>query len=146
MTHESSTLVPRLIVARSPDAISFYEAVFGAKELERYTSPSGLVVHAAISIRGAILSLADAHDDWYPPPRPEGSPVLMTLSCDDPDAVAQRAEQHGAAILLPVADRFYGRREGRIRDPFGHLWILSKPIEDVSPEDIRRGIDQLGEA
>ena len=103
------------------------------------------MLHAAISIRGAIVSLADAHDDWYPPARPEGSPVLMTLMCDDPDLVAQRAEENGATILIPVADQFYGHREGRIRDPFGHLWILSRITKKVSPEDIQRGVDEFGE-
>ena len=144
MPDDSPVLTPRLIVSSSVDAIAFYEKVFGAEEVERYTSPEGLVVHAAISIRGAIVSLADAHEDWYSAPRPEGSPVLMTLMCDDPDSVAQRSEEHGATVLIPVADRFYGHREGRIRDPFGHLWILSKPIKKMSPEDIQHGVDEFG--
>ena len=143
MPDDLPVLTPRLIVSSSVDAIAFYEKVFGAEEVERYTSPEGLVVHAAISIRGAIVSLADAHEDWYPAERPEGSPVLMTLTCHDPDSVAQRAEEHGGTILIPVADRFYGRREGRIRDPFGHLWILSKPLKPMSPEDIQQGFDEL---
>ena len=144
MPDDPPVLTPRLIVSSSANAIAFYEKVFGAKELERYTSPEGLVVHAAISIRGAVLSLADAHDDWYPPERPEGSPVLMTLMCDDPDAVAERAERHGAKILIPVADRFYGHREGRIRDPFGHLWILSRVSKTMTSTEIQRGVDDLG--
>ena len=144
MPDESPVLTPRLIVSSSARAISFYEKVFGAKELERYTSPEGLAVHAAISIRGAVLSLADVHDDWYPPERPEGSPVLMTLMCEDPDAVAQRAEQHGAEILIPVADRFYGHREGRIKDPFGHLWILSRVTKKMTPEEVQQAVDAFG--
>lgn len=144
MTDDSPILTPRLVVSSSADAIAFYEKVFGAKELERYTTPEGLVVHAAISIRGAIVSLADAHDDWYPDERPEGSPVLMTLICDDPDSVAERAEQHGATILIPVADQFYGHREGRIRDPFGHLWILSRITKKMTPAEIQRGVDKFG--
>ena len=143
MSDDSPVLIPRLIVSSAVDAIAFYEKVFGAEEVERYTTPEGLVVHAAISIRGAIVSLADAHEDWYPPQRPEGSPVLMTLTCDDPDAVARRAEEHGATILIPVADRFYGHREGRIRDPFGHLWILSRTIERMSPKEIQHAVDEL---
>ena len=144
MPDESPVLTPRLIVSSSADAITFYEKVFGAKELERYSSPDGLVIHAVISIRGAVVSLADAHDDWYPPERPEGSPVLMTLMCDDPDSVAKLAEQHGAKILIPVADRFYGHREGRIKDPFGHLWILSRITKKMTPAEIQRGVDEFG--
>ncbi len=143
MSNELPVLTPRLIVSSTDRAITFYENVFGAEELERYTTPDGTVVHAAISIRGAILSLADAKDDWYPPVRPDGSPVLLTLMCDDPDAVAQLAVEHGAEILIPVDDRFYGHREGRIKDPFGHLWFVSRVLEKRSPEEVQQGVDAL---
>ena len=32
----------------------------------------------------------------------------------------------GAEVVFGIADQFYGRREGRLRDPFGHLWIISQ--------------------
>jgi len=143
MTDSSSRLTPRLIVSSANEAIAFYQEVFGAEELERYTSPSGVVVHAAISIDGATISLADAHLDWYPPMREEGSPILLTLVCDDPDATAKRAEKLGATILIPIADRPYGRREGRIRDPFGHLWILSRVLKEMSPAEIQAAVDHM---
>ena len=143
---DTPTLTPRLIVSSTANAIEFYRKVFGATELERYATPSGQVVHASISIRGAVVTLADAHDGWYPEPRPEGSPFLLTLACDDPDGLAKRAEEHGASILIPVADQFYGRREGRIRDPFGHLWILSKSVTKMSAEEIQRGVDAFGKS
>ncbi|MEM9190834.1 MAG: VOC family protein [Myxococcota bacterium] len=145
MESEYPILTPRLIVSSAAEAIAFYEQVFGAKELERYTTPEGQVLHAAISIRGAVVSLADAHGDWYPALRPEGSPVLLTLICDDPDSVAKRAEEHGATVVIPVSDQFYGHREGRIRDPFGHLWIVSKIIKKLSPEDIQQGVEAFGQ-
>ena len=136
-------ITPRLICASSADAIAFYTEVFGAKELERYTTPEGHIVHAAISIRGAILSLADAAPDWglCSPIQLDGSAVLISLACDDPDAIADLAVQKGSEIVVAIEDRFYGHREGRIRDPFGHLWILSKEIKKVSAEDIQRGVD-----
>ena len=90
------------------------------------------------------MSLADAHEDWYPPQRPEGSPILLTLRCEDPDAVAERARQLGAKIIIPVAERFYGSREGRIQDPFGHLWILSRPTQAKTSAEIQQGVDQFG--
>lgn len=141
---QEQVLTPRLIVSSSADAIRFYETVFGAEEVERYANPEGVVIHAAVSIRGALVTMADAVEGWYPESRSEGSPILLTLNCDDPDAVAKRAEESGATIVIPVADRFYGRREGRICDPFGHLWILSRPLEGTpSPEDIQRGVDNV---
>ena len=138
-------LTPRLIVSSAAEAIEFYQAVFEAEELERYATPSGLVVHAALSIDGAMFSLAEAHKDWFPSQRPEGSPVLLRLTCKDPDATAKRAEDNGGTIIIPVADRSYGFREGRIQDPFGHLWIVSRLIRKLSPEEIQDGINALEE-
>lgn len=33
-----------------------------------------------------------------------------------------------AEIVIPIKDRPYGKREGRLCDPFGHLWILSQQV------------------
>jgi uncharacterized glyoxalase superfamily protein PhnB len=43
----------------------------------------------------------------------------------------------GAAIVFPIDDQFYGKREGRLRDPFGHLWIISQPLEELLAEEIQ---------
>jgi PhnB protein len=34
-------------------------------------------------------------------------------------------------VIYPLADQFYGDRGGRLRDPFGHQWMLSTHIEDI---------------
>ncbi len=36
--------------------------------------------------------------------------------------------KHDAEVIIPIQDRPYGKREGRFRDPFGHLWILSQEL------------------
>jgi uncharacterized glyoxalase superfamily protein PhnB len=45
--------------------------------------------------------------------------------------------EHGAVVIVPIEDRPYGRCEGRLRDPFGHLWILSHVTEQLSDDEIR---------
>lgn len=42
---------------------------------------------------------------------------------------------------MVVEDRPYGRCEGRFRDPFGHLWIVSHVTKDLTDDEIRRRID-----
>ncbi|MGF1470090.1 MAG: VOC family protein [Sandaracinaceae bacterium] len=132
------TLTPRLVVRSSADAIDFYAHAFGAEELERFTTPDGVVVHAAIRIGDAVVALADRSDDNQSPDDLGGSTVILTLIVDDPDAVAARAVERGARIVFPIEDQFYGHREGRIRDPFGHLWIVSKIIEELDAETIQK--------
>jgi uncharacterized glyoxalase superfamily protein PhnB len=137
-------LTPRLVVPSADDAIRFYQAAFGAQLIERYAMPDGHVVHAALSIRGAVFSLAQAKAEWGldDPKTRGGSPVLLTLNTPDPDATCARAVEEGARVVIPIADRFYGYREGRIADPFGHLWILSKQTENLSPAEIEARMRQ----
>lgn len=137
------TLTPRLVVAGATEAISFYEAVFGARELERYATPDGRVVHAALALGDAVLALTDAAPESQntDPRALGGSPVILTLEVDDPDAVAEEIVRRGGRVIFPIADQFYGHREGRIEDPYGHVWILSKLLEELSPEEIQRRVD-----
>ena len=31
----------------------------------------------------------------------------------------------GAEVIFPFEDQFYAFRQGRLEDPFGHLWIIA---------------------
>ncbi|WP_425413101.1 VOC family protein [Micromonospora citrea] len=44
---------------------------------------------------------------------------LLEIEVDDPGGVAERMVAHGAKVVVPVENRPYGKRSGRIRDPFG---------------------------
>lgn len=46
--------------------------------------------------------------------------------------------ERGARVVVEIKDRPYGKREGRVRDPFGHLWVLSATIEQLTPSEIER--------
>nr|WP_280497187.1 VOC family protein [Nocardia farcinica] len=46
------------------------------------------------------------------------------LTVPDPDATAAQMVRRGGELVIPVENRPYGRRQGRVRDPFGHLWVL----------------------
>jgi len=67
--------------------------------------------------------------------------VKIHLYVEDVDAVASRAVEAGAKILIPVADQFYGDRSGRIEDPFGHIWIISTHKEDVTPAEMQKRME-----
>ncbi|MDD9944844.1 MAG: VOC family protein [Myxococcales bacterium] len=125
-------LTPRLVVAGTDDAIAFYRKSLGAELLERHFDEGlGLVVHAALSIGEAVFALTEqspaSHN--HAPGSLGGTPVIMQLMVDDPDAVAAAMVAVGAEVIFEIADRFYGRRDGRLRDPFGHVWILFKTLD-----------------
>jgi uncharacterized glyoxalase superfamily protein PhnB len=145
MTAELSipTLTPRLIVEKVDDAIEFYRATLDAELIERYALTNGVVVHAALRLGRSIFSLAERVDDWglLSPGAIGGSPVLLRLECESPDAIASCMIERGASVIIEIKDRPYGKREGRIRDPFGHLWLLSTTIEALTPAEIERRLN-----
>ncbi len=122
-------LTPRLVVRRADDAIAFYRDVFGAELLERYQDDTGAVVHAALRLGASVLSLTEENAlSGLRAPSGERTSHLLHLSVPDPDAICASAAQRGARVLIPIEDRDYGKREGRVQDPFGHFWILSRPL------------------
>ena len=46
-----------------------------------------------------------------------------------------RAVALGASELRPVADQFYGHRQGTLRDPWGHQWNISSPIAGFGDDE-----------
>lgn len=131
-------LFPRLVVAGADRAIDFYTSALGAKLLERFAEDDGHVVHAALSLGDVIISLTDERKEWnnVAPTSLGGSPVILNLVVEEVDEIAARMVEQGATVIFPVADQFYGHREGRFEDPFGHIWIITKIIETLTPEQI----------
>lgn len=142
MTDTTTQLRARLVVDDGAAALTFYVAAFGGRELVRYAEPSGKIVHAEVEIGDSVLMLTEADGNVnHSPVSLGGSPVLCHLQVPDADAVADRMVAGGATVLIPVADQYYGSRDGRLRDPFGHLWLLSQPLGDLSPEEIQAKVD-----
>lgn len=142
MATPDSILTPRLIIRGAARAIEVYSEVFGAECIERFATPDDKVVHAALSIRGMIFSVTEEDGTHSFAPKSFGAtPVLLHLTVDDPDAVADRLVAAGGKILIAVDDRFYGYREGRVADPFGHAWIVSRKIADLDDKTLQKGVD-----
>lgn len=121
-------LYPRLVVAGADKALAFYSAAFGGEVTERFTGPDGNVVHAMVVVDGVKFAVKDA-DEYDPAPTAGSVPVIVALYVDDPDAVAELMLAHGATVVFPVADQEYGERGGRLADPFGHLWMVARPMD-----------------
>ena len=70
----------------------------------------------------------------------------MHLHVDDCDAVVAAAVAAGATLLMPPTDQFYGERSARLRDPFGHTWLIGHSIETLTPQEMQRRYTALFEA
>ena len=128
------TLSPMLICGDVSAEVDFCRAAFGAIELNRRLASDGSTAHALLAIGEARVMIESL---WpgiasRPPHRDGTSPVVLFLYVEDVDATVGRAVAAGARILMPVADRFWGDRTGRILAPAGHVWTSAGRIEDLS--------------
>jgi PhnB protein len=118
---------PELWVDRAGEAVTFYEAAFGARVLLRVGEGDDIVAQLAVDDAVFWVSAASDGGPRFSPPAIGGTTGRTLLVVDDPDAFAARAIAAGAAALAPVADE-HGWRLGRIEDPFGHEWEIGRPL------------------
>lgn len=122
---EIEELYPRLVVDGADAALEFYGQALGAVVTERHAGPDGRVVHAMVQAGPARFAVKDA-DEHDPAPDRGGLPVILALYVRDAHAVARRMVDGGAEVVFPVRDQPYGGRGGRLRDPYGHQWMLAQ--------------------
>jgi uncharacterized glyoxalase superfamily protein PhnB len=138
-------LYPYLCVRNTAEAIAFYSRAFEATELFRLVEPSGRIGHAEIKIGSFVVLLCDEFPEYgiRAPGPSEKVSMILHLHVDDADKLMRRAVAAGASVVRPVSDEFHGERAGRLRDPFGHEWLIGHEIEKVSPEEMQRRYSAL---
>jgi PhnB protein len=136
-------MYPRLVVSDGAKAIDFYVTAFSATEQARFTDPSGRIVHAELKIGPATVAVKDEGDGDRAPTTLGGTPVIIALDTDDADAIGAGMIAAGATVIFPIADQPYGSRGGRLADPFGHQWMISQRIEDLTPEQSQQRTDDM---
>lgn len=132
-------ITPYLQVTHTSEAIAWYERVFSAKEVRaRLVSPDGTCMNAEIEIEGTRLMLADETPKIgsTSPATLQGTSVVLNLHVANADETFARALDAGAELVYPLADQFYGDRAGRLRDPFGHHWIIATHLRDVPESEM----------
>ena len=137
------SLVPLLVVRDAASAIDFYVRALGAREMVRFTNQRlGTVSHADLAIGEAAFSVTEEARSWNSdaPPSLGGSPVVLQLRVENVDAVFSSMCAAGATVLIPVIE-FCGERMARLRDPYGHLWLLIQRVEELPPDKIQRRRD-----
>jgi hypothetical protein len=65
---------------------------------------------------------------------PENSSVVIFVYVEDVDRTVERALGHGARLLLPAQNQFWGDRTAWIMDPASHVWTIASRIEATTEE------------
>lgn len=118
---------PYLIVGDARAALDFYGRAFGAKELERFTTPAGGIAHVKLQIGETILELGE-HPDATGRSVDRIPRVGLRLYLADVDATYARAIAAGATGDAPSDRPQQGVRGASVHDPFGITWWLAMPL------------------
>jgi len=141
IANATPSLTPHIVCAGAADAIDFYKKAFGAEELIRMPGEDGKLMHAAVSINGAMLMLVDENKDWglLSPLSLGGTPVTLHLNVPNADAAIEQAVAAGATVAMAAHDAFWGDRYGLVKDPFGHSWSMAHSLRDtaMSEDELR---------
>jgi PhnB protein len=119
------SIAPWLAVRDAQEAVNYYKAAFGAVELYRLPADDGTVAIAQLSVGGAVFWVQT--DSNASAAAPGAGSMRMILSVDDPDSVFEQAVAAGATMVVPIHED-YGWRTGRVTDPFGYDWEMSKQL------------------
>ncbi len=124
------TVTPFLNVNGASDAIAFYKKAFGAEEKVRMPTPDGKILHAELDIGDSKLMISDAMMN-------PATASAIHLYVKDADAAWARATAAGAAVVMPIADMFWGDRYGVLSDKWGNRWAIATHKEDPSPAEMK---------
>ena len=111
-----SSVAPIFQVASMQRALDYYTLVLGfGIEWTSGEPPT----HASVARDGVEICLTAAS-------APVQSRVYIEV--DGVDEFFARVSAAGAKVIVPLADRFYGMRDGRIDDPDGNSIQLGEPL------------------
>jgi len=124
------TFAPQLYIKSGITDISFYEKAFGAVEIMRFSNDDDSIHVAELSINGTLFHLHEEKNsaNQFSPETINGFTTLIGLFVPDVDMVINNALAAGATLVSPAQDYDYGYRQGEIKDPFGHVWMIEKKI------------------
>lgn len=150
---DKDRISPHLIVRNAPEALEFYKRALGAVELYRSPLPGGVGMHFHLRVGKSFVMLtdeappSDSHgiDSTIALLSPQslgGTTTVHEILVEDVDTAYTRAVDAGATPVLPVTDCFWGDRYGWVRDPYGHIWALATIVEELTPEEVQRRMEQ----
>lgn len=121
---------PQLAIPHGTGSIDFYINAFDAAVHFCLRNDDGSIHVAELSINGALFHV---HEDMerincLNPQTANHTAVIVGLFVPDVDAVMEKAIAAGAVVLSAATSYDYGYRQGEIKDPFGHVWMIEMKI------------------
>jgi PhnB protein len=133
----ATAVTPYLAVHDGAAALDWYAEAFGGVEHMRVVGDDGRLGHAEFHVGDAVFYLSDEYPDMgvVSPRTLGGTTFALHLQVTDVDARFGRAIAAGATPLHQPEDQPHGARHGTLVDPFGHRWMLSQQVEQLSVDE-----------
>src|ERR1700709_1376350 len=112
-------LYPSLRYHDAKAAHQWLQDAFGFEPNALHEDGDGNVVHAQMRWGSDMIMFGTAREDSYGDRAGQG---WIYASCDDPDALCERARAAGAQITREPTDQDYGSRDFSARDLEGNQW------------------------
>jgi uncharacterized glyoxalase superfamily protein PhnB len=112
-------LYPSLRYKDAKAAHQWLQDAFGLEPHALYEDDHGHVAHAQMRWGSDMIMFGSSRGDSYSARVGQG---WIYASCDDPDALCERARAAGATITREPTDQDYGSRDFAARDLEGNQW------------------------
>jgi uncharacterized glyoxalase superfamily protein PhnB len=112
-------LYPLLRYKDAKAAHQWLQEAFGFEPVALYEDGNGGIAHGEMRWGGDLIMFGSAREDRYGERAGQG---WIYASCDDPDALYERAKAAGAEVIAEPADQDYGSRDFAVRDLEGNRW------------------------
>jgi PhnB protein len=115
-------VTPYIFAEKADEYVHFLEAAFGAQEIGRSTTPTGVIANSQIKFDETTIMVSEASEQF------PGSSAAFYLYVENCDAAMLTALEAGAEKVMDVSDMPYGDRKGGVRDPSGNIWWVSQRL------------------
>jgi PhnB protein len=134
-------ITPHFVVPDAAEAAAWYLRAFGAEERSRVPLPGGKMMAVELRLGESTVHVGSEFPEAgiLSPLSIGGTATVLQINTDEADVLWERALAAGATVHHPLADQFWGERQGQLTDPFGHRWNIAQHIRDVPAEEIAAG-------
>ncbi len=130
MSNSTPYFAPHMSIPGGVKDISFYTKAFDAVETQRWSNDDGSVHVAEFSLNGFLFHVHEEKisSGEFSPARIGGTTALIGMFVPDVDAIMNKAVNAGAIVVSPAQTYDYGYRQGQVKDPFGHVWLIEAKV------------------
>lgn len=113
------TVMPYLILNGADTFFNFVKEVFNAEELLIHRNEDGGIMHAEIQIGGSTIMIGGSSEQWAV------QNAGLYINVENADHHFEKALSNGAEVVMPLANKEYGR-SGGVLDPTGNTWWITQ--------------------